>query len=219
MEVSLSPELSGRLRLGYLRMDGIRVSPPLDGLHAEIERVGEEMRKRYAGREPSAIPELATARRLYRSLGMDPTRTRPSSEALLRRLLKGESLYRINSVVDAGNLFSLEFLLPIGLYDAEHIEGDVIATVGGQGEGYDGIRKDWVGLEGRVGLRDSRGLFGNPSSDSLRTSIRPETRSILQALFVPGDFAVADLERAMDRLEELQARYSGGTPAARGVLS
>jgi DNA/RNA-binding domain of Phe-tRNA-synthetase-like protein len=219
VDIRLSPSVSGRLRLGYVVLEDVRVRPPDLALHAEIEALGARMRELYSGREPSAIPELQLARRLYRALGMDPTRTRPASEALLRRLLKGEALYRINTVVDAGNLFSLEFLLPIGLYAADRIEGAVLADIAGEGEGYDGIRKDWVHLGGRVALRDARGWFGNPSSDSLRTSIRDSTRSVLLTVFVPGDHPDADLDRALDRAEGLQRQWSGGKRGARGVLS
>jgi DNA/RNA-binding domain of Phe-tRNA-synthetase-like protein len=216
--IRLNPSIEGRLRLGYLLFSGIRVSAPSDGLHAEIEELAARMRRCHAAREPSQIPELQPARRLYRALGIDPTRTRPSSEALLRRLLKGEALYRINSVVDAGNLFSLEFLLPIGLYDAQRIEGDVEAAVAEQGEGYDGIRKDWIHLGGRVALRDACGWFGNPSSDSLRTAIQAETRSVLLVVFVPMEHPVGELERALARAEQLQLRWSGGERVDGGIL-
>ena len=102
---------------------------------------------------------------------------------------------------------------------AREIRGSVSAAVGGQNEGYEGIRKDWVGLAGRVALRDDVGPFGNPSSDSLRTSITEETRSILLTVFVPGDFPVPELEKALDHLEALQLHFNGGTRVARGVLS
>src|SRR5207237_3024125 len=81
------------------------------------------------------------ARDLYRRTGEDPTKLRPSSEALLRRVLRGEALYRINSLVDTCNLCSLEFLLPIGLYDADRIQGTVTVRLGAQGEGYDSLGK------------------------------------------------------------------------------
>jgi DNA/RNA-binding domain of Phe-tRNA-synthetase-like protein len=218
MRLTLDPSAAGRLRLGYVVLDDVTVGPSADALHAEVEALGERMRELYAGREPSQIPELSVARRLYRSIGVDPTRTRPSSEALLRRMLKGQGLYRINSVVDAGNLFSLELLLPIGLYDLERVEGDVVAGVGGAGEGYDGIRKDRINVEGKVVLRDRLGPFGNPSADSLRTSIRDVTRQVLLTVFVPADYPEDRLDRALARADELQGRFSGAKCVERGLL-
>ena len=71
---------------------------------------------------------------MYKRVGLDPTKTRPSSEALLRRVRKGDPLPRINSMVDVCNWCSLEFQLPYGLYDAAQIDGDVELRLGAEGE-------------------------------------------------------------------------------------
>ena len=92
--------------------------------------------------------ESAAVRAMYRRTGLDPTRRRPSSEALLRRVRKGEGLPRINSLVDVCNWCSLEFQLPYGLYDLDRIEGDVMLRLGEEGEAYAGIRKDESTLPG-----------------------------------------------------------------------
>ena len=125
------------------------VGPRAVELDEEIGRLSERMRELHVGKSPREIEELGAARRLYRSLGIDPTRTRPSSEALLRRVLKGQELYRINRLVDAGNWASLCLLLPIGLYDAERVDGPVLLRPGRPGEAYAGVRKEEVHLEGR----------------------------------------------------------------------
>jgi len=96
----------------------------------------------HAGQSPGAIPGLAAARELYRAFGIDPTHTRPSSEALLRRVLQGKGLPRILNAVDLCNLCSLRFLLPIGLYDAASVAPPVALRRGRPGETYAGIRKD-----------------------------------------------------------------------------
>ena len=92
---------------------------------------------------------------MYKRVGIDPTKTRPSSEALLRRVRKGDSLPRINSMVDVCNWCSFEFQLPYGLYDAAQIEGDVTLRIGRDGESYPGIRKDDVHVGGRIALVDA----------------------------------------------------------------
>src|SRR5262245_27174686 len=123
------------------------------------------MRARYAGGRSAEVPGADDARRLYKALGIDPTKTRPSNEALLRRALKGEALYRINTLVDALNLSSLRFQLPFGLYDLERIAPPVVLRRGTPGESYEGIRKAAVHVEARPVLVDARGPFGNPTSD------------------------------------------------------
>jgi DNA/RNA-binding domain of Phe-tRNA-synthetase-like protein len=88
---------------------------------------------------------------------------------------KGESLPRINSMVDVCNWCSFEFQLPYGLYDAAHIVGDVALRLGRDGESYPGIRKDAVHVAGRITLADAHGPFGNPTSDSARTMVTTAT--------------------------------------------
>ena len=108
MEISLSPELAGRVLLGVFRLDGVEVKAGRRGAERGSRRpVCAEMRSRY-GAGSAEVPGPRT-RGLYKALGIDPTKTRPSNEALLRRALKGESLYRINTLVDALNLSSLRY--------------------------------------------------------------------------------------------------------------
>ncbi len=210
MKVVLEKSVLGKLCLGVIVLEGVEAGDAPRELDEEMRRLAEQMGAKFQGLKPSEIPGLSVARRLYRAMGMDPTRVRPSSEALLRRSIKGRPLYRVNSVVDAGNLFSLESLLPIGLYDAEKIHGDVLVRLGTEADGYEGIRKGRIGLRGRIGLFDDEGPFGNPSADSLRTSIGPDTRSILLVIFVPAGYGKASLDRAVTRAAELQVRYNGG---------
>ena len=163
--VALDGGVAGLLRSGVLVAESVQVGVS-EELTAETARWSDRLRSEHAGKAPAEIGGLGEARRLYRSLGTDPTRTRPSSEALLRRVLKGNPLYVINNAVDACNLASLCFLLPIGLYDLERIEGDIILRLGKLGEEYDGIRKAKVHLEARLGLFDASGPFGSPTRDS-----------------------------------------------------
>jgi DNA/RNA-binding domain of Phe-tRNA-synthetase-like protein len=112
---------------------------------------------------------------------------------LLRRLLLGRPFPRILNAVDLCNLLSLQFLLPLGLYDAERIRGSVILRRGLAGKSYAGIRKEAVSLEGRPLLEDSVGPFGNPTSDSLRTAITPSTRRLWLVIFAPASLPRATL--------------------------
>jgi DNA/RNA-binding domain of Phe-tRNA-synthetase-like protein len=132
---------------------------------------------------------------MYKRVGLDPTKTRPSSEALLRRVRKGDALPRINSMVDVCNWCSLEFQLPYGLYDAARIDGDVELRLGRAGESYPGIRKDDVRVDGRITLADRVGPFGNPTSDSARTMVTIATTRALLVVFAPNDL---DRKKLMD---------------------
>jgi DNA/RNA-binding domain of Phe-tRNA-synthetase-like protein len=213
----LDPAIDDRVLAGLVWLKGVDCSE--DNPHwDEMEELAETLRRVHAGKKPSEIPGLEPARKLYRTFGVDPTRTRPSSEALLRRVLKGQSLYRINRLVDACNWGSLALLLPIGLYDLDRVEGDIVLRVGGAGESYRGIRKGDVNLEGRLCVADDQGAFGSPTSDSLRTSVRPETARALAVVFAPGGFPRLELEEGLKRLGGQMTRWCGGTEEGAWIL-
>ena len=136
---------------------------------------------------------IAAVRAMYRRVGLDPTRTRPSSEALLRRVRRGDALPRINGLVDVVNWCSFESGLPFGLYDRDRITGGVTLRLGRPGEEYAGIRKEVVHVAGRLTLADDEGPFGNPSSDSARTMVRTATRRALVVIFAPAWLPEADM--------------------------
>jgi len=207
MNLRLSPDLQDRVLLGAITAEGIRVRAEAPAVWAAIERVAEVYRRRFAGKAPGEIAELQAARELYRRTGEDPTKLRPSSEALLRRVLRGESLYHVNALVDTCNLCSLEFLLPIGLYDLDQISGGVTARLGHPGEAYESLGKGRYAVEGRLALFDDRGPFGSPTNDSRRTAITEASRRCLMVIFAPAryprDDLLAHLRTASDHLRNL----------------
>lgn len=206
-ELSLSREIASQLRVIRIQAEPVAVGPSSGELLEEMERLGGALAARYSGRAPAEIEGLAPARELYRSFHIDPTHTRPSSEALLRRLLQGKPLPSILNAVDLCNLLSLQFLLPLGLYDIEKIQGPVQLRRGLAAESYAGIRKEAVSLEGRPVLEDSVGPFGNPTSDSLRTSITTSTRRLWLVIFAPGAFPRSTLEEYSSTAREAIARH------------
>jgi DNA/RNA-binding domain of Phe-tRNA-synthetase-like protein len=157
------------------------------------------------------------ARALYRAFGIDPTRTRPSSEALLRRVRRGEPLPRINTAVDVCNWCSLDVQLPYGLYDADAVEPPVVLRRGGAGDEYAGIRKDLVHLDGRPALFDARGPFGNPTSDSARTMTGAGTRAVLAVVFAPRSVTRERMGQVLDMTAARLAEYAEGRETDRWV--
>jgi DNA/RNA-binding domain of Phe-tRNA-synthetase-like protein len=184
-----------------LELRELEVTPPRSDFDAEVAAAEAAAR---AGQ----VAGTDAARALYRRFGTDPTRHRPSSEALLRRVRKGDPLPRINSLVDVANVLSLRLQAPVGLYDLAKVKGDeLVIRRGGDGEGYEGIRKEWVGLDGRLCVADAEGACGNPSSDSARTQITTATERAAWIYFLPVDDA------AIDRTLELVTRYGRGLGA------
>ena len=153
------------------------------------------------------VADVALVRHMFHECGMDPTRDRPSSEVLLRRVMKGDSLPRINTIVDTNNLSSLELLLPIGSYDAFRLVGDAICRFGRTGETLEAIDRRLLDVNGVLALVDELGPFGSPLSDGLRTMVRATTTRVLTVLFIPRELparlAETRTHHAAQRLEEL----------------
>lgn len=204
---TLSPDVRSSVRIGLVQAAPVRVGSASTDLEAAMEDLAKSLATRHAGKAPGEIHGLQPARDLYHAFGIDPTRTRPSSEALLRRVLQGRPLPRILNAVDLSNLCSLRFLLPIGLYDADRLRGAVTLRRGGSGESYSGIRKDEVHLDGRLVLSDEEGPFGNPTSDSLRTSVTGTTRKLWMVLFAPASFPRDLMETDVGFAKDGMARF------------
>jgi DNA/RNA-binding domain of Phe-tRNA-synthetase-like protein len=218
-DLRIASELAGRVRLGVLEVLGVTVRERDDALQAEVDGACRELKSRYGDGKSAEVPGAADARALYKALGLDPTKTRPSSEALLRRALKGEPLYRINTLVDALNLCSLRAQLPFGLYDRDKLQPPIVLRRGGAGESYEGIRKGPVHVEARPVLADAAGPFGNPTSDSARTMITLEARSALIVVYAPAAHSLARLGEVLDASAATLKRFCGGEVADRRILS
>ena len=169
--------------------------------------------------EPRRVLEsgqVAATRAAYKALGKDPARYRGSAEALLRRIIAGKGLPRINSVVDIINLVSVESRLPVGLYDLAHVSGDIVFRAGRAGETYKGIGKYDLNLEGLPVFSDALGPHGSPTSDSERTMVTPETKHVLAIIIL---FAGAnDLEHWTRRMSELFSMYASASETGTQII-
>lgn len=179
--LTVDPEVQAIVRPHAVVVEGVRVAARDDALGEAIQRSEAMMRE--SVRDDGVVEAVRT---MYKRVGLDPTRTRPSSEALLRRVRRGEELPSINNLVDVINWCSLESGLPFGLYDLDRIAGRVTLRLGRPGEQYAGIRKDLVHVAGRLALVDDDGPFGNPSSDSARTMVTAHTTRALVVIFAPA---------------------------------
>jgi len=211
-QIEIDPELSKKIRLASIVAKGLEIDNA-EGLWAVFQPFCTELAARYRDVSIGEVPGIQAARQLYRSIGLDPTKLRPSSEALLRRVLQGKELYRINSLVDTINYCSISYLLPVGLYDLDYVEGEAInLRKGGPGESFEGIRKESVHLEGRYGLFDSTGPFGSPTSDSDRTRIREQTSHALMVIFAPYEVSEEVLAGHAQFTADQVSRFGGGQP-------
>ena len=173
-----------------------------EALWAELEALAADVHGRYAMEMVNKRPAIAATRTAYKACGKEPNRYRPSSEALMRRMVKGLELYRTAAVIDLINLLSVACGHSIGGFDADRIDGDTITLgIGREGEPYEAIGRGPLNIAGMPVWRDNTGGIGTPTSDNERTKLSPSTRRLLMIVNMYGDeMPVADIEALARRL-------------------
>ena len=209
MKITISEEI--RLRcpefVGTAVVANVRNSAFNAELWEEIEAFISDYRQRYTVDSIKEMPSIEATRSAYRRCGKDPSRYRPSGEALVRRTLKGNELYRVSTLVDLINLASIAYGYSIGGFDADRIEGDALCLgIGREGEPYEGIGRGVLNIEGMPVYRDDIGGIGTPTSDHERTKLSLETTSLLT--IVNGyDGNRENVDACATYIQELLRRY------------
>ena len=155
-------------------------TPYSEELWKEIEALGNRYRAELTTESLKQMTSIAATRRVYKACGKDPSRYRPASEALIRRVLQGKKLYQRDTLVDLVNLASIAFGYSIGGFDADKFVGDTLTLgVGREGEPYEGIGRGMINIHGLPVYRDAEGGVGTPTSDHERTKMTIDTRHLV----------------------------------------
>ena len=149
-------------------------------LWSEIDTLGAEYRATLTTESLKDMTSIQATRRVYKLCGKDPSRYRPSGEALVRRVLQGKGLYQVDTLVDLINLASMKYGYSIGAFDADKFSGDTLTLgIGKEGEPYEGIGRGMINIAGLPVYRDARGGVGTPTSDHERTKVSLSTTRLL----------------------------------------
>lgn len=185
-------------------------TPYSEGLWTEIHQLENEFRATLTTETLKQLPGIAATRRVYRACGKDPSRYRPASEALIRRMLQGKELYQIDTLVDLVNLASIRFGYSIGGFDADCFVGDTLTLgVGKAGEPYEGIGRGTINIEGLPVYRDAVGGVGTPTSDHERTKMTLATTHLV--VLINGYDGDEECVRAnAEYILRLTEQYCGG---------
>ena len=177
----------------------------------EIREKEELFRQQFTTESLKDLPSIAATRRVYKACGKDPSRYRPASEQLIRRMLQGKQLYQIDTLVDLVNLASIVYGYSIGGFDADKFVGDTLTLgIGHKGEPYEGIGRGMLNISGLPVYRDKIGGVGTPTSDNERTKITLQTTHIV--VLVNG--YDGNNQRVLDNaryLQQLINKYASGS--------
>lgn len=213
MHVKIAEALIGRIpdfTIGVINYHDITVSEMPQMIRGRYHYFQDEKILDLKDKALADLNGIKKWREAFKLAGTDPSRYRPSHEALFRRLKKGERLPDIHSAVDLNNYFSVKYCMPIGIYDTEKISGPVIVKIGAPEDGYEGINGREVNMENKLLTADGEGAFGSPIVDSKRTMVTPDTRHALHILYFPPGIPEEKALTQLNTITEAMTHVHGG---------
>lgn len=184
----------------------VKNSASSDLLWLELDNEIEEFKKKYAISDISKRPAIAATRLVYKVLGKDPNRYRPSSEALCRRILREIPIYKVSTLVDIINFVSIRSGFSIGGFDLDKIQGNIDLKIGKADDEFEAIGRGPLNVEGLPLYCDNVGGIGTPTSDNERTKITENTINIL--LIINGYGGNDALNATVEFTEKLLSKYA-----------
>lgn len=156
------------------------------------------------------IEEIHEWRNIFKQFGKDPNRYRHSADALYRRIQKQNYIPSTHSAVDLNNFFSLQYRLPIGIYDLKYIHGNVLIRPGHTDEYYHGINNRHNHLENLIVSTDEKGPFGSPYVDSQRTAVTEKTTRALHIVYLSQTMNKETAVHLLKSIGKMFTDISGG---------
>jgi DNA/RNA-binding domain of Phe-tRNA-synthetase-like protein len=210
--ITISPkikELVPHFKIGTITYHNIAISESPQMIIGRFQLFLESLK--LEEKSASEYPGVAEYRTVFKTLGTDPSRYRPASEALLRRVLSGKDLPSINSGVDVNNFFSIRFAIPIGLYNLDNVNGTVEIRIGKPEDTYEGLNGREMNMEGKLLSADSDGAFGSPIVDSKRTMVDESVRNALHIVYLQPSMGESEARELLESMAKMFTQVNGGT--------
>ncbi|GIN19364.1 MAG TPA: hypothetical protein DEO65_09210 [Bacillus bacterium] len=213
MEVNIAPSLYEDIpdmKIGVIYYDNITVGDSPQMLKGRLQLFQESAYFELEDKNVTDYEEIKEWRAIFKKLGKDPNRYRHSAEALYRRVKKQNFLPPLNSATDLNNFFSLEYKIPLGIYDKDQIKGNVVLRKGRAGEQYEGLNGRKNNAENLLVTSDDEGPFGSPFVDSSRTAITSNTTSALQIVYLTPKIQLHNARELVGSLASMFTHINGG---------
>lgn len=213
MEVSINSslyEVIPDLKIGVIQYDNITVGDSPQMLKGRLQLFQESAYFELEDKNVTDYEEIQEWRSIFKKLGKDPNRYRHSAEALFRRVKKQNYLPSMNSAADLNNFFSMEYRIPLGIYDKENIRGDILLRTGEPEEFYEGLNGRKNNAENLLVTADKDGPFGSPFVDSTRTAVTSNTTSALQIVYLSPKIELCHAEKLVESLAAMFTQINGG---------
>lgn len=213
MNISIEPsifQIDERVKIGINYYTKFVVSQSPQMLKGRMQLFQEHLFFDLQDKELSEYEGIKEWRALWKKFGGDPSRYRPAMESMMRRIRKQNYLQPLNSGVDLNNFFSLQYEIPVGLYDLSHVEGDINIKIGNPDTSYTGINGRENNLHGILTTEDAKGPFGSPYVDSVRTAVSEQTTEAIQIFFLRPSMSNEEAEKLVAAAGKMFAQVNGG---------
>lgn len=213
MHISLSSSLINtypQLQFGVIQYEHIMISESPQMIKGRVQLYQENLFFEMQESPLTERPGIKEWRQLWKALGADPNHHRPSAESLYRRIEKQNYLKPLQSAVDLNNFFSLQYEIPIGIYDSEKLNGPIEIAVGSEEAGYDGLNGRYISLQNILYSRDTLGAFGSPYVDSTRTAVTESTTQALQIFYLRPSLKDTDCLELLNAAGKMFCQVNGG---------
>ena len=213
MEIHISQELCTlvpNFKVGVIYYRNINVAQSPQMIKGRMQLFQESLYFELEDKNVNELEGIKEWRQLFKAIGKDPNRYRHSAEALYRRVKKQNYLQPVNSSIDLNNFFSLQYEMPIGIYDLEKLTGDISIRLGNEGEEYLGLNGRPNSLHRLIVSVDKIGPFGSPFVDSERTSVTENTKNALQIVYLRPSLHKDEAEKMVKSLMEMYLQVHGG---------
>ncbi|MBU8880147.1 hypothetical protein BGM26_14285 [Bacillus sp. FJAT-29790] len=213
MVIQISSELCAlfpNFKIGIVHYQNTEVGESPQMVKGRLQLFQESIYFDLENKNVTDLDGIKEWRQIFKAGGKDPNRYRHSAEALYRRVKKQNYLQPVNSSIDLNNFFSLEYQIPIGIYDTEKLNGDLIMRLGNEGEEYMGLNGRPNSLHNLIITSDDEGPFGSPFVDSERTCVTEKTNNAVQVIYLRPSMKKDDAEQMVESLMNMFTQVHGG---------
>ncbi|SDI83293.1 B3/B4 domain-containing protein [Natribacillus halophilus] len=212
--ISLHPSLFQTVptfKIGCISYTSVTIDTPPQELQGRIDLFQKTVELDLEEHPLTYYEGVKEWRQVFKQLGMDPGRYRPSHEALFRRLKQGKGFPSSDSsAIMLNNFFSAYYQIPIGLYDSDKLKESVEVRLGKETDEYEGLNGRINHMKGKLTNVDHQGAFGSPIVDSKRSAVTPETENILQLLYLPPSLSTDDANDLTESIGEMFRQIHSG---------
>ncbi|WP_066295142.1 B3/B4 domain-containing protein [Bacillus sp. FJAT-29937] len=213
MEIRVSSEICGLIpdfKIGVIRYQNIEVGESPQMVKGRLQLFQESIYFDLEDKNVTDLDGIKEWRQVFKAVGKDPNRYRHSAEALYRRVKKQNYLQPVNSATDINNFFSLQYQIPLGIYDMDKLNGSVTMRLGDDGEEYVGLNGRSNSLNRLIVTSDDTGSFGSPFVDSERTSVTEKTKNAIHIVYLRPSFNIDEANEMVTSLMNMFIQIHGG---------